>query len=341
MLDKFHFALDSGIDTIKTEILHSVGSTFSLYDKGNHRYFTFNHSVSQSDIAISGVDFSRVGSTIGLVSIHTPYGDAAEAVEFVVYDPTMPQVERLSLMDTPYRDASFKNYEYAYVPLNATEFPYNIAVEVYCDTGYYIEDFAEPSRGYQLEGFDASTVGVHYLLLTYEGHRVYAPYYVYDPANILPMELRISCPNALCFGLGDPWREDNIIVYYRTDDGNEVQLSLDEYVVSGYDSSMAGQRTLTVAYRGMTAVHSYVITDYSGATVESISVCVPNSAPIGGTVTDLGLSVQVQYTSSNQYPSRLVYDGFTVSGFDSTTSSSKRMTVSYRGVSTTVYYTVK
>ncbi|WP_084039359.1 family 43 glycosylhydrolase [Demequina sp. NBRC 110053] len=132
--------------------------------------------------------------------------------------------------------------------------------------------------------------------------------------------------------VGDELDLDGLEVTATWTDNATTVLSEDEYTVSGFDSSTAGDVTVTVTYDEDTSITTTfaVTVAEEPATVESIEVTrLPTTTDymVGEGLDLAGLEVTATWTDSAT--TVLSEDEYTVSGFDSSTAGDVTVTVTY------------
>ena len=153
----------------------------------------------------------------------------------------------------------------------------------------------------------------------------------------IPMSMAVATmPNKTTYEKGEQFVADGLSLSV-TDNYGETYIVTDGYQVSGFDSATAGEKTVTVTYKGFTATFTVTVNE---AALTSIAI---NSLPskltyeIGESLDTAGLSLTLKYSDGS---ATTVTEGFTISGFDSATLGEKTVTVSYGGQSTTFTVTV-
>lgn len=311
-------AKGSTADAVQENVKNRLYS-YRVYDRATHQSFRFE--CRDVAVTVANVDFTKVGDTIGTVAITTPYGVVNTVARFVVYDSESPAIESISV-----------NLDNWHVALNSTAADAEINLDVYYDNGRN----ARVYEGFEVVSFDTSKVGNGNMKVSYQGFTDSAHYYVYDPANLREVGIDVST-NVYSLEVGTQWKPEYISVYLIKDDGSRTRIN--DYTVSGFDSSSEGYHSVKVTYKTFSDSVYFRFTDYSNAVIESIyASCNNNEIFIGDTVEDLELYVWVYY--EDDYSSRKITEGFSVEGFDSTTTGYKYLTITYRGETDTVYYRV-
>ncbi|MBQ4444399.1 MAG: hypothetical protein II896_07080 [Clostridia bacterium] len=312
-------AKGSTADAVQENVKNRLYS-YRVYDRATHQSFRFE--CRDVAVAVANVDFTKVGDTIGTVAITTPYGVVNTVARFVVYDSESPAIESISV-----------NLGNWHVALNSTVADAEINLDVYYDNGRN----ARVYEGFEVASFDTSKVGNGNMKVSYQGFTDSAHYYVYDPANLREVGIDVST-NVYSLEVGTQWKPEYISVYLIKDDGSRTGIN--DYTVSGFDSSSEGYRSVKVTYKTFSDSVYFRFMDYSNAVIESIYAgCNNSTISVGDTIESLQLYVWVYYDGN--YSSRKITEGFSVEGFDSSTTGFKYVTVTYKGYTDSVYYRVE
>lgn len=98
------------------------------------------------------------------------------------------------------------------------------------------------TTGFELSGFDSSSVGKKTITVTYKTHTTTFKVTVYDLSGI-----RItSFPSKVYYKIGETFDPSGLTVAEVRQDGTEKEIT--DYDISGFDSSTAGSKTITVSY---------------------------------------------------------------------------------------------
>lgn len=98
------------------------------------------------------------------------------------------------------------------------------------------------TTGFEVSGFDSSSVGEKTITVTYKTHTATFKVTVYDLSGI-----RItSFPSKVYYKIGESFDPTGLTVAEVRNDGSEKEIT--DYTVSGFDSSTAGSKTITVSY---------------------------------------------------------------------------------------------
>jgi hypothetical protein len=99
------------------------------------------------------------------------------------------------------------------------------------------------TSGFELSGFDSSSVGEKTITVTYKTHTATFKVLVYELQGI-----RIThYPEKTYYRVGEAFDPTGLVVVAMRTDNTEKEIT--DYTVSGFDSSKAGTKTITVSYQ--------------------------------------------------------------------------------------------
>ena len=98
------------------------------------------------------------------------------------------------------------------------------------------------TTGYEISGFDSGSVGEKTITVTYKTHTATFKVTVYDLSGIRIM----SFPSKIYYKIGETFDPSGLTVASVRQDGTEEEIT--DYDISGFDSSTAGSKTITVSY---------------------------------------------------------------------------------------------
>lgn len=148
---------------------------------------------------------------------------------------------------------------------------------------------------------------------------IYERYPVPDLASV-----SVAALSKTEYFIGDLIDRDTLTVVRTDVNGNAKEVK--NYSLSGFDSSTAGEKTVTVTYRGLSCDIQLTVIEDSASSISGVSM--QYRYVIGEPV--LINEITVRHLSGKE---ELVDSGYTVSGFDSETAGDKTITISYEGVS--------
>ena len=150
-----------------------------------------------------------------------------------------------------------------------------------------------------------------------------------------------TLPRKLKYYSGDSFDSTGLSILVKYTDGTS-EIKTTGYEVSGFDSSSAGEKTVTVTYKAPTVLASTRTTSFT-VTVVDVSEIQVNTLPekteflSGDSFDSTGLSILVKYTDGT---SEIKTSGFELSGFDSSSVGEKTITVTYKTHTATFKVTV-
>ncbi len=183
-----------------------------------------------------------------------------------------------------------------------------------------------------VSGFDNTVSGTQTVVVTYKGHTTsfYVEVVGNDPQGISMATL----PNKRSYRLGVDALDLTgaaIQVTYSLTGPETIPVTPD--MVTGFDNTTTGKKTLTVTYQGLTTTFDVEVVSNE---VQSISMAaLPNKLTyrIGLDALDLtGAAIQVTYSLMDAEIIPVTAE--MVTGFDNSTAGVKKLTVTYKGAST-------
>lgn len=127
----------------------------------------------------------------------------------------------------------------------------------------------------------------------------------------------------------------DVVLTYKDDSTKNIDLSLD--MISGFDTSTTGEKTLTVTYKKKTYTHDYTVVE---AVATSIEVDTPfKSNYFTNHPVDVAEG-KLLVTYSDNSTKRVFITADMISNFDSTSAGTKTLTITYLGCTTTFEYVV-
>jgi hypothetical protein len=139
-----------------------------------------------------------------------------------------------------------------------------------------------------------------------------------------------TLPRKLKYYSGDSFDSTGLSILVKYTDGTS-ETKTTGYEISGFDSSSAGEKTVTVTYKAPTVLASTRTASFA-VTVVDVSEIEVNTFPekteflSGDSFDSTGLSILVKYTDGT---SEIKTSGFELSGFDSSSVGEKTITVTY------------
>lgn len=185
-------------------------------------YDTSGNTNVVSNFAFPDVDVS----TAGTKTVNLSYKTYNLPVEITVKEDKVLELTNISLRD--------------HYLLNETLEVYSIAATWESGKNETL------TSGFEVSGFDSSSVGEKTITVTYKTHTTTFKVTVYDLSGI-----RItSFPSKVYYKIGESFDPSGLTVAAVRQDGTEKEIT--DYDISGFDSSTAGSKTITVSYNTTT-----------------------------------------------------------------------------------------
>lgn len=286
------------------------------YDDGNFK------PVQYSDSNASDFSFSPSVLSLGDTKVTVTYkGKSTDQVVFV----NEKQVENITLTTDPAKKTYFIDQ-----PLDVT----GGEIKVSYDNG---QTEAIPLTADMVSGFDSSTEGTKTLTVTYGGKTTTYDIIVKE-AQVTSIEL-ITPPTKKEYFTGDELdvTGGSINVYFE--DNSYVNIALSAGMISGFDSTAAGTKTLSVNYAGKTTNFIVTVMEPKLTALELAAVPAKTEYSLGEALDVTGGKLTATYENNTSATIDITPD--MVSGFDSMTSGTKTLTVKYSSQTVTFDITVK
>lgn len=286
------------------------------YDDGNFKL------VQYGDSNASDFSFSPSMLSLGDTKVTVTYkGKSTDQVVFV----NEKQVENITLATDPAKKTYFIDQ-----PLDVT----GGEIKVSYDNG---QKEAIPLTADMVSGFDSSTEGTKTLTVTYGGKTTTYDIIVKE-AQVTSIAL-ITPPTKKEYFTGDELdvTGGSINVYFE--DNNYVNIALSAGMISGFDSTAAGTKTLYVNYAGKTTNFFVTVMEPKLTALELAAVPAKTEYSLGEALDVTGGKLTATYENNTTATIDITPD--MVSGFDSMTSGTKTLTVKYSSQTVTFDITVK
>lgn len=198
-------------------------------------------------------------------------------------------------------------------------------------TAYYNDNTSEQITGYTLSSPDMSAYGSKTVTVTFDEKTVDFSILIVDITGI---EIKTP-PTKQEYLVGDTLDSTGLTVLVKYTDGTSETIA-SGFTVSGLDSSSIGEKEITVTYKNHTATFKVLVYELQGIRITHY----PEKTyyRIGETFDPTGLVVVTMRTDNTE---KEITD-YTVSGFDSSKTGTKTITVSYQteigGIETFVGY---
>ena len=286
------------------------------YDDGNFKL------VQYGDLNASDFSFSPSMLSLGDTKVTVTYkGKSTDQVVFV----NEKQVENITLATDPAKKTYFIDQ-----PLDVT----GGEIKVSYDNG---QKEAIPLTADMVSGFDSSTEGTKTLTVTYGGKTTTYDIIVKE-AQVTSIAL-ITPPTKKEYFTGDELdvTGGSINVYFE--DNNYVNIALSVGMISGFDSTAAGTKTLSVNYAGKNTNFFVTVMEPKLTALELAAVPAKTEYSLGEALDVTGGKLTATYENNTTATIDITPD--MVSGFDSMTSGTKTLTVKYSSQTVTFDITVK
>lgn len=198
-------------------------------------------------------------------------------------------------------------------------------------TAYYNDNTSEQVTEYTLSNPDMSTYGIKTITVTYKEKTADFNILVSDISGI---EVK-TIPAKIEYPKGDSFDTTGLSILVKYTDGTSETIT-SGFTVSDLDSSSIGEKEITVSYKNHTATFKVLVYELQGIRITHY----PEKTyyRIGETFDPTGLVVVAMRTDNTE---KEITD-YTVSGFDSSKTGVKTITVSYQteigGIETFVGY---
>ncbi|MBR5562563.1 MAG: bacterial Ig-like domain-containing protein [Clostridia bacterium] len=198
----------------------------------------------------------------------------------------------------------------------------------------YSDGTKKTVEGYSITGFDSSSAGKKTVTITYTENGVTCTstfdVTVSEPAPAVELAsiAYVTLPSKTTYKVGEGFNYNGLTVSAKYSDGSTKLIN--NYTLSGFDSSTAGVKTVTVSYteNGITKTCTFSVTVLAEKKLIAISIAsMPSKTTyqIGEDFEASGLIVNAFYDDGT---TAFVTD-YTVSGFDSETPGKKTVVVAY------------
>ena len=189
---------------------------------------------------------------------------------------------------------------------------------------------------YVLSGFDSATAGEKTITVTFEGKT--ATFKVNVIAVVAESISIASEPTKKDYFVGDQFDATGLQVKAKFNNGSEVALAAADYQLSGFDSTTAGEKTITVTYSGKTATFKVNVQAIVLARIRIAAAPTKTSYYQDEEFDAAGL--QVKAVMNNGSEEDLAADAYALSGFDSSKAGVNTVTVTYQEKTATFDLTI-
>ncbi len=154
-------------------------------------------------------------------------------------------------------------------------------------------------------------------------------------------EIEVTAPTKTTYKIGDVLDLNGMVVKKVYEDGTKEEIS-SGVEVTGYDSSVEGEQTLTVSWDGKTA--TFTVTVESGEVTEPMLTGIEITGPVkveytvGEELNTTGMVVKAVYSDGTK---KEVTEGIEITGYNKDVIGEQTITVTYEGKTATFKVTVK
>lgn len=160
-------------------------------------------------------------------------------------------------------------------------------------------------------------------------------YDIYPPKTYTGISVT-TLPTKTVYYPGDTFNSSGLVVSGSTSDGQTVVISKG-YTLSGFDSETLGNKTITVTFKQFTTTFEVEVKEDVAVEITNIYSARADYL-LGEEFYFSSLGIKMESGKNKNIVSTA--EGITVSGFDSTTTGEKTVTISYGGISKEVTITV-
>ena len=188
-----------------------------------------------------------------------------------------------------------------------------------------------------VKNFNTTTAGTKYLSVVYKNKTLNVKYTV--TAVAMTEITNVTGINTSYFVGDSIVIAEDAKLTYRNNNGTTNEIKLVDNMVSGFDTTSAGNKTLTVTYGGKTFDVNYTV-----AAVEVVELVTIEGLKVDyfvGDAIDLS-NAKLNYKNNNNSTANIEITNAMISGFDTTSAGdNKTLTIIYSGKNITFTYNVK
>ena len=193
-------------------------------------------------------------------------------------------------------------------------------------TGTTIEGDTLTVTGYSVSGFDSSVVGTNTITISFKNCTTTIDLQILKDVPTSIQNIALGNDHYL---IGDEISSISVIVNYASGKYKGIDSGFE---ISGFDSTTAGSKTLTVTYEGISGQKTVYVS--STATI-TLAPGTKTTYVIGESFNEYKTYCTVTYDDGYQFDLSSG-SGATFSGFDSTTAGTCEVTVRYRNITDTI-----
>lgn len=186
-----------------------------------------------------------------------------------------------------------------------------------------------------IAGFDTSSTGNKSITVSYGGKQLSISYTVRE---IRATAMQLATPFKTNYYTNSTLNVDGGTLVIVLENGTTEDVTLTSDMISNFDTSTPGEKTLTITHREFSLDIDYVVLD---AEVSSLAVYTQFKTEyfVGDSINADGGKLSVTYADGNNELVDLTND--MISNFDNTTPGTRFLTITYKGFSITYSYKIK
>ena len=226
----------------------------------------------------------------------------------------------------------------------------SIAVTTYPKTSYQVGDALDVSGGIltvtyndgtsspvamttsMISGFSSLSAGTRTLTVTYSNCTTTYPITV-AAAGKTAVSIAVTTSPKTSYQTGEALDVTGGIITVIYSDGTTDEVAMTTGMISGFSSSTAGPRTLTVNYSSLVTYYTITVSDTVTGKLEIISYPSKLRYYVGEALDVTGGMLKASFSSGGTEVVAFSDDGVTVSGFNTAGTGGKTLTVQYKGLS--------
>ena len=189
----------------------------------------------------------------------------------------------------------------------------------YCD-----DSTEEISEGFTVSGFNSEVAGAQTLTVTYKGLSDSFTVTVKQP-EVIGIEV-FSPPVKTVYWTGEELDTAGLVLLATYQGGTTSQIT-EGFAVTGFDSTLAGLKTVTISYGDVYVEFTVTVNKLEVMSIEVVSPPEKREYWVGEELDTTGLMLEVVFSDGRI---QRITEGFTISGFNSATAGQKTVSVYYQ-----------
>ena len=177
-----------------------------------------------------------------------------------------------------------------------------------------------------ISGFDTTSPGTKTLTISYKNKTLEVEIIV-NTAKLSNIKVKEGFKDT--YYVGDEFKQGILILTY--DNGDVIETPLTSTMVTGFDTTSVGKKTLTITYEGKTTTYEIEVIEDVVTSIEVVNL--KNSYYVDTTIDLTGALIKVNYQSGKS--ENISIKSNMISGFDTTSVGKKTLTITYEGKTTT------